>query len=161
MAGYEAFQEGLAVLSEYLIGDLGPERLRLLAGRTVAVRSICDGADFIETFRLLTAHHGFSRHTAFNITMRVYRGGGYTKDQVYLQGLVELLDYLARGKDVELLFLGKLAGDSVELIEELRWREVLAPLRLRPLHFEGEAAQARLAHLRAHPDVLELVGTVP
>ncbi len=36
LAGYDALQEGLAVLSEYLVGGLSRPRLRLLAGRVVA-----------------------------------------------------------------------------------------------------------------------------
>jgi uncharacterized protein (TIGR02421 family) len=158
MAGYEAFQEGLAVLSEYLVGGIDSGRLRLLAGRVMAVRSICDGADFIETFRLLRNDFGFSERVAFNITMRVYRGGGYTKDQVYLQGLVEILDYLGQGRELETLYLGKLAGDAIDFIEELVWRKVLEPVRLRPLHLATPEAQARLEHLRRHPDVMQLAG---
>ncbi|NIQ16470.1 MAG: DUF1704 domain-containing protein, partial [Candidatus Dadabacteria bacterium] len=37
LSGYEELQEGLAVLAEYLVGGLSKPRLRLLAGRVVAV----------------------------------------------------------------------------------------------------------------------------
>ena len=76
MAGYEPLQEGLAVLAEYLVGGLSRARLRLLAGRVIAVQSIFQGADFIETFYVLYKQYHFSKATAFNIAMRVYRGGG-------------------------------------------------------------------------------------
>src|SRR5690606_13084216 len=36
--GYEQLQEGLAVLSEYLVGGLTNDRLRILAGRVIAVQ---------------------------------------------------------------------------------------------------------------------------
>ena len=40
MADYESMQEGLAVLAEYLVGGLSRPRMRMLAGRVIAVQSI-------------------------------------------------------------------------------------------------------------------------
>src|SRR5690606_17407786 len=94
LAGYEELQEGLAVLSEHLVDGLDTSRLRLLAARVVAVRSVIDGADFVETYRLLAEEHDVDPTTAFTVAMRVHRGGGLTKDAVYLRGLVRLLGYL-------------------------------------------------------------------
>ncbi len=97
LAGYDALQEGLAVLAEYLVGGLSRPRLRLLAARVVAAAHMIDGATFVETFRELDRTHGFSQRTAFVVTMRTYRGGGLTKDAVYLRGLRQILDYLGNG----------------------------------------------------------------
>jgi uncharacterized protein (TIGR02421 family) len=148
LAGYDALQEGLAVLAEYLVGGLSKPRLRLLAARVVAARLMIDGATFIETFRALHEDHGFARRTAFNITVRVYRGGGLTKDAVYLRGLRQILDYLGRGGDLEPLFIGKIAVEHVPVIRELRWRGVLTDPRLRPRYLADPAAQQRLDELR-------------
>ena len=41
LSGCDELQEGLAVLSEYLVGGLSPPRLRLLAGRVIG----CTNAD--------------------------------------------------------------------------------------------------------------------
>ena len=64
-----------------------------LAGRGFACwpggwwrRSLIDGASFLETFRVLREDHGFAGYTAFTVTIRIYRGGGLTKDAVYLSG---------------------------------------------------------------------------
>ncbi|NIP85497.1 MAG: DUF1704 domain-containing protein, partial [Planctomycetales bacterium] len=86
-AGYDALQEGLAVLAEYLVGGLSRPRIRLLAARVVAAAQLVSGATFIETFRLLDRHYQFSQKTAYTVTMRTFRGGGLTKDMVYLSGL--------------------------------------------------------------------------
>jgi len=155
MAGYEPLQEGLAVLAEYLVGGLGPNRLRQLAARVLAVQAICQGADFIETFRLLR-DRGEGARGAFTTTMRVFRGGGYTKDVVYLRGLKGLLAYLGDGGDLELLYLGKVALEFIDLVEELRWRKVLGGPALRPHHLDHPQAQARLARIRAGMDVYRL-----
>src|SRR5690606_42034583 len=51
--GYEQLQEGLAVLAEFLVGGLTNERLRTLAGRVVAVRTMLMGHSFVYTLHLL------------------------------------------------------------------------------------------------------------
>ena len=61
LAGYEELQEGLAVLSEYLVGGLSRGRMRQLAARVVAVRHLTDGASFVETFRTLDRDFGFTQ----------------------------------------------------------------------------------------------------
>ena len=83
----DALQEGLAVLAEYLVVGLSRPRLRLLAGRVVAVRYLLDGASFVDTFRELSLTHGFANPVAFTIAVRTFRSGGFTKDAVYLRGL--------------------------------------------------------------------------
>ncbi len=160
MAGYEPLQEGLAVLAEYLVGGLEANRLRQLAARVLAVRALYDGADFVETFRLLRAR-GQGPRAAFTTTLRVFRGGGYGKDLVYLRGLTALLDYLGGGGELEPLLLGKVALEFVPLVEELRWRGVLAPPALWPHHLEAPQAAARLARLRRGIGVLDLLEDSP
>ena len=156
MADYESLQEGLAILAEYLAGGLSRPRLRLLAGRVIAVQSIYQGADFIETFRILHDQYGFGQGAAFDIAMRVYRGGGYTKDAVYLRGLKKLLSYIAQGGDLELLLIGKISHEQLALVEELRWRKVLTPAVLRPRYLDRPETQRKLAFLRRNVSVLEL-----
>src|SRR5690606_2600876 len=63
--GYEQLQEGLAVLSEYLVGGLTNNRLRILAGRVIAVRHMLLGHTFVETFDMLHEEYGFNKSTAF------------------------------------------------------------------------------------------------
>jgi len=157
MAGYESLQEGLAVLAEYLCGELLASRLRLLAGRVLAVDMITTGADFVECFKNLQQDLGFAHRTAFEISMRVYRGGGYTKDLVYLRGLSQLLRYLKEGHALEPLYLGKISHDYLDFIEELQWREILKKPCLRPRYLNTEAIHDRLKDLRKGLSVLDLI----
>ncbi len=157
MAGYEPLQEGLAVLAEYLCGQLGADRLRQLAGRVVAVQSISDGAGFIDTFRELHQHYGFDARAAFMMTMRTFRGGGYTKDAIYLQGLVALLEYLGQGHDLELLYLGKIAQAQLPFVEELRWRQVLKPPALLPRLLSQPDSGTRRARLAQGLTVMDML----
>lgn len=157
MANYEPLQEGLAVLSEYLVGKLDRSRLRLLAGRVLAVHSLTQGASFLETFQALTRNHGFGEAVAFNISMRVYRGGGFTKDAVYLRGLANLLQYLGDGGDLELLYLGKIALEHVHFVEELKWRQVFQPGPLRPRYLDISGSSERILRLQQGMSLAQLL----
>lgn len=148
LAGADELQEGLAVLAEALTGELTEGRLRLLAGRVVAVHRLTQGADFVEVFRELWRQYGFSARTSFDIALRVFRGGGFTKDAIYLRGLQGVLDYLAGGRPPELLLLGKLAFAHVPLVEELLQREVLQSPALTPHYLRHARGKRLLAELK-------------
>lgn len=148
LAGYEELQEGFAVLSEYLVDGLSGLRMRQLAGRVVAVRAMLDGATFVETYRLLNSVHGFSSRMAYTITMRVFRGGGLTKDAVYLRGLITIIDYVRQGDDLTPLLVGKIAANHIPMMRELQFRKVLTPPPLTPRYMQNEVAQQRLDRLR-------------
>lgn len=155
-AGYDQLQEGLAVLSEYLVNGLTSERLRLLAGRVRAVDSMVQGAEFVETFRLLKDNYHFEPKEAYNITMRVFRGGGLTKDAVYLTGLIELLKYLQNGGDYEILNAGKFHLKHVPIIEELIHRKILKKPLMAP-YLKLDKVKNRLKNLKEIKNLSELI----
>ena len=157
MANYEPLQEGLAVFAEYLVGELKPSRVRTLAARVIAVHSLIEGGDFIETFRLLHADFSFSPYRAYNITMRAFRGGGFTKDAVYLKGLSHLLEYLGNGGDLDILYLGKIAQEDIPFVEELKWRKVLKERILIPHYLKTEQSKTRLKTARQCASVIDLI----
>ena len=154
--GYDQLQEGLAVIAEYLVGGLTINRLRLLAGRVIAVESMVNGSSFVKTFELLCDDYKFSNRIAYYITMRVYRGGGLTKDAVYLAGLMDLMQYLKEGGKLKHLYTGKFNITHIDLIEELLHRKVLTQPEL-PRFLERESVQKRLQKLRNGIDITELV----
>ncbi len=157
LAGYEALQEGLAVLAEYLVGGLSRPRLRLLSARVLAVRMMIEGATFIDCYRKLNSDFGLAQYSAFTVTMRVFRGGGFTKDAIYLSGLDQLLDYLNDGGEFHPLFVGKMADEHVPIIKELLWRRVLRDAPLKPRYMEMPKTSARLDRVRRYESVSKLV----
>ena len=157
MPRYEELQEGLAVLAEYLAGGLKRSRLRILAARVLACRRLVEGEGVVSVFEELHEAHGFDHRTAFFTAMRVFRGGGFTKDTVYLRGLVALMDYLRRHGNLEVLFLGKFSLKHVPVIEELLWREVLHPVPLQPRYLDDPGAIRRLDRIRSGLELPEII----
>ncbi|MBW3533851.1 MAG: DUF1704 domain-containing protein [Gemmatimonadetes bacterium] len=156
LAGYEALQEGLAVLAEHLAGGLTRQRVRVLAARVVAVHAMIEGASFVDTWRLLAREHGFAPRTAFVVTLRVHRGGGLTKDALYLRGLRDLLAYLGDRGSLDPLLVGKVGLDHAEAVQELVLRGILRLPGVKPRYLTGDDAAARL-HACRGADVLALV----
>ncbi|MEN8857414.1 MAG: tyrosine/phenylalanine carboxypeptidase domain-containing protein [Flavobacteriaceae bacterium] len=115
--GNEETQEGLAVFSEYMSGNLTIKRLKELAYRVLAVDSLAKGYSFSQTFRLLHNSYDLEREQAFHIAVRAHRGGGFTKDYLYLSGLKKIYDYHQQGKDLSLLLTGKVSLEFVDDIE--------------------------------------------
>lgn len=148
LSGYEELQEGLAVLSEYLAGGLNISRLRLLAARVKTAEYMIDGADFVESFHNLVRNYGFSEFVAFTIAMRIYRGGGLTKDIIYLRGFMEILKYIEKGEDIKPLYAGKISLSHISIMKELELRKILNPVPLMPRYLKNEEAVKRLNNLR-------------
>ena len=92
-------QEGIAVMAEMITNAMDINRLRRIALRVIAVKMALDGADFIELF---TFFHqaGQTPEESTKSAQRIFRGGAikggvvFTKDAVYLQGLLEVHTFL-------------------------------------------------------------------
>ena len=153
LAGHDETQEGLAVLAEHLVGGLTPARLRQLAARVVAVHLMVDGVSFEDVHATLVGH-GIPALQAFTTAVRVFRAGGLTKDAVYLRGLLELIDHLSTGGDLDTLLLGKMPLTAVPLVGDLHRRGLLQDALLRPRYLDDprRAANASSASPRCdHP----------
>jgi len=123
-------QEGLAVFAELISGAMDPSRLLRLADRVLAIQMSMDGANFLELYRYFRerTHNDFS---AFENARRITRGGlvegsgPFTKDSVYLEGLVRVHNFLriavqeTRVDCIRLLFAGKMDIDDMPAITTL------------------------------------------
>ncbi|MGE3476443.1 MAG: flavohemoglobin expression-modulating QEGLA motif protein [Rhodospirillaceae bacterium] len=123
-------QEGLAVFAELISGAMDPSRMLRLADRVLAIQMAMDGADFLELYRFFggRTHDEFS---AFENARRIVRGGmveggaPFTKDSVYLEGLVRVHNFLriavqeTRVDTIRLLFAGKMDIEDMPAITTL------------------------------------------
>ncbi len=112
-------QEGLAVFSEYMCGALTLKRLKELAYRVLASDSLIKGYTFSDTFDLIHNQYKLNRNDAFSITLRAHRGGGFTKDRLYLSGLRKIYKRYQKEESMEPLLSGKVSLDYEQGIHKL------------------------------------------
>ena len=124
-------QEGLAILAEYLSGNITLKRLRKLAMRVIVTDMMCSGANFIECFDYLTLSQKVNKKDAFTIATRIFRGGGFTKDHLYLSGFTKILKLWHSNQNIEPLLVGKTSLEFLDTIQEMISREMVsAPIYL-------------------------------
>jgi len=157
LADYDTMQEGIAVMAEFLCGSLTPNRLRTLAGRVIAGDALMKGCDFKDMFDLLKNTYGFSKDRAFNIVSRMFQGGGFLKDIVYLKGFVQLRHYLNSGGDLEVLLAGKFALHHVNIIKELIDREVLIPPTIKPRYLQMDCYKDQMKEITAGTYLAQMI----
>ncbi|MBT8261466.1 MAG: flavohemoglobin expression-modulating QEGLA motif protein [Bacteroidia bacterium] len=115
-------QEGMAVFSEYMSGCLTLYRLKELSYRVLATDSLRKGLDFCGTFDLLHNQYKLNREEAYTISLRAHRGGGFTKDYLYLTGLKKIYDAYHRGENLDPLLAGKVTYEYVSIVDS--WLEI-------------------------------------
>lgn len=122
-------QEGLSVLSEYKGGALTLKRLKELSYRVLAADCLSGGYDFKGVFDLIHTQYKLNRNEAFTITLRALRGGGFTKDWLYLSGFKKIYDLYQSGNSLDLLLSGKVSLDYLETVKHLQDLGLVAPLK--------------------------------
>jgi len=139
-----ATQEGLATFAELITGAIDITRLKRISLRILAIDMALSGADFMQVFAFFR-ESGQTAADSFASTQRVFRGcpldGGsaFTKDAVYLHGLLSVHTFFRwclrhrRLRLPRLLFAGKMALHDVFTLEPLFEAGVIAdPLYLPP-----------------------------
>jgi len=123
-----ATQEGLATFAELMSGSIDIGRMKRISLRIVAIHMALAGADFIDVFRFFN-DSGQTDTDSFTSAMRVFRGapltGGaaFTKDTVYLHGLLSVHTFFRwalKNQKLKLcrsLFAGKMALHDVLALE--------------------------------------------
>lgn len=138
-----ATQEGLATFAELITGHIDIERMKRISLRILAIDMALRGADFIDVFRFFL-DAGQRDTESFASAARVFRGvpvtGGaaFTKDGVYLAGLVRVHTFFRwclRQKKLALthrLFAGKMTLEDVFDLAPAFESGAIAPPRYLP-----------------------------
>lgn len=138
-----ATQEGLATFAEQITGSIDIQRLKRVSLRIEAIAMARDGADFIQVFNYFR-DAGQTAEESFSSAQRVFRGvptsGGaaFTKDTVYLRGLVSVHTFfrqMLREDKLRVcrwLFAGKMTLGDAQALAPLFETGVLAPPRWLP-----------------------------
>ena len=138
-----ATQEGLATFAEQITGAIDIERMKRVSLRIEAVAMALEGADFIQVFRYFL-DAGQNEVESFSSAQRVFRGvptgGGaaFTKDTVYLRGLIGVHTFFRwalrqrKLRLCRLLFAGKMTLADVQRFEPMFDCGALVPPRWLP-----------------------------
>lgn len=129
-------QEGLAVFSEYMGGALTLKRLKEIAYRVLASDSLIKGYTFADTFDLINGQYKLNRDDAFTITLRAHRGGGFTKDRLYLSGLRKIYKRYLKEESMDNLLTGKVALEQEETIKYLLGLGLAQPIAHKSYSFD-------------------------
>jgi uncharacterized protein (TIGR02421 family) len=145
-------QEGLALLNEYHAGVLDIERLRTIALRVVAVNKMIKDSEFLLTLEYLMEAFNLDKEAAFDLSIRVHRAGGFTKDFLYLSGFAEALR-LCDDKNFELLYCGKTSFEFFTTIEKMQNLALInpptwVPERLHNRKHNGDKLEALIQQLQ-------------
>jgi len=93
-------EEGRALLLEERAGFLDARRKRQIAARHLAVVALRSGANWVEVVRKL-ADWDLDLPSAIEVASRVFRGGGWGREQIYLPGYLRVKAGLAAEPDLE------------------------------------------------------------
>ena len=133
-----ATQEGLATFAEQITGAIDINRMKRISLRIIAIDMALGGASFLDIFEFFETA-GQSPTDSFASSQRIFRGaplgGGsaFTKDTVYLHGLLSVHTFFRwalrnrRLRLCRLLFAGKMALQDVLRFEPLFDERFLAP----------------------------------
>jgi len=124
LPGYLSTEEGIAIYLEEKSKLATISSKKRLALRVIAVDMVYKGADFRQTFDVINSYEKDQRK-CWDIVYRVFRGGGFLKDHVYLKGYLEVKDYLYNGGKIEDLYFGKFSLDQLSLVKKLHSERVL------------------------------------
>lgn len=135
---YLKTEEGLAVFMEKIIGVLDLYALKLRSARVIAVDMMLKNYRFVDIFNAMK-EYGFEDEVSWNITYRVYRGGGCTKDYIYLEGLFEIEKFVNKEglKGLKDLFVGKIGLQHLKYIRYLMKEGIILSPRYLPEELEN------------------------
>ncbi|HXH74974.1 MAG TPA: tyrosine/phenylalanine carboxypeptidase domain-containing protein [Bacteriovoracaceae bacterium] len=146
-------QEGLAIVVELITGCMTHERWNKVVLRHLATSMAERGSPITDVYSYLR-HHGLEDLDAFKVALRVFRGCpleggmGFTKELLYLHGMIELLYHLHFFKtDLRSLWVGKISFEEHIMLLD-HWNTINPYVTYFPHELESPEALDRLQKLK-------------
>ncbi|MFT4312872.1 MAG: tyrosine/phenylalanine carboxypeptidase domain-containing protein [Candidatus Woesearchaeota archaeon] len=132
LPGYIATEEGLAKYNEVQAGVTNSYFTKLQALLVLATDK-ASRSSFVELFSFVQQYiHDVKK--AFRFCARIKRGmsdtskpGGFLKDHIYFQGLLEIEDFVAHGGNIHELYVGKVSLDFLKKYKDVLQDELVWP----------------------------------
>ena len=93
--------------------------------RVLVTDMMCNGANFVDCFEFLNIQHKVEPKDAYTIVTRIFRGGGFTKDYLYLNGFVQIMKMWNKGVDFKPLLVGKTSLEFYDTLSEMMERDMI------------------------------------
>lgn len=146
-------QEGLAIITELITGCMTLERWNKVVLRHLATSMAERGSSITDVYAYLR-HHDMEDLDAFKLALRVFRGvpleGGmaFTKELLYLHGMIELLYHLHFFKtDLKSLWVGKISFEEHIMLLD-HWTFMNPQVKYFPKKLEHPLVLERLNKLK-------------
>ena len=146
-------QEGLAIITELITGCMTLERWNKVVLRHLATSMAERGSSITDVYAYLR-HHDMEDLDAFKLALRVFRGvpleGGmaFTKELLYLHGMIELLYHLHFFKtDLKSLWVGKISFEEHIMLLD-HWAFMNPQVKYFPHQLEHPIVLERLKKLK-------------
>jgi uncharacterized protein (TIGR02421 family) len=146
-------QEGLALLTEIITGNMTEERWSKVVLRHLATTMAERGSSITDVYAYLR-HHRMEDLDAFKLALRVFRGvpleGGmaFTKELLYIHGMIQLLNHLQLFKcSLRTLWIGKLSFDEHIILMD-QWEQMKPELKYFPVELDSPEVTQRLHKLQ-------------
>lgn len=146
-------QEGLAIITELITGCMTLERWNKVVLRHLATSMAERGSSITDVYAYLR-HHEMEDLDAFKLALRVFRGcpleGGmaFTKELLYLHGMIELLYHLHFFKtDLKSLWVGKISFEEHIMLLD-HWAFMNPQVKYFPKTLEHPIVLERLKKLK-------------
>lgn len=130
-------EEGLAALTEEICGLSDIQKIKEYAARVIAVDNLSKKYSFRECFNDFIKR-GFDEDASFKYTIRAYRGGGFTKDYLYLKGYFEIKEFYKTGGDLKELYYGVFGLSDLKEIKLFANKGILNKPKIIPFHLRNK-----------------------
>lgn len=103
------------------------------ASNVLGPYSVLKGDSFSQTFEMMMSF-GYNLDTAWKRTLRAHRGGGFTKDKVYLDGFLQIKNFISEGGNLTDLYCGCIRIPDIDPIKKLINEGILVKPKYLPLN---------------------------
>lgn len=86
-----------------------------------------NGLDFKNVYHELVSTYYQDKKDAFILSTRIFRGGGFTKDHLYLKGFIRILKFYKNGNSLNPLLIGKNSIAYLDIYKEMIARDLAKP----------------------------------
>lgn len=124
LAGFMSTGDGIALYLEKKRNVMDNQREKEIALRVIAADMVYQDKDYRTVFDQLKKYEK-DKDKCWEIAYRVFRGGGFIKDHLYLLGYFEVKGFVERGGDLKELFVGRVGLHNLNIIRQLVNENVL------------------------------------